>query len=203
MAPANRTWWWYFGQTAEQVSQLLIQNKAMLTDISAYVDVDHRLKFAVIMTPANQGWWWYFGQTAEQVGQLLAENKARLTDISAYVDLDHTRKFAVIMAPANQEWWWYFGQTGEEVNQLLTKNNAMLTDINAYVDVYSAETTLDRGNTKVSKEENWTKAMFAVIMTPANQTWWWYYGVTASELGEYLTKNKARLTAVSPFVLSP
>jgi len=40
MAPANQGYWWYFGQTAQQVRQLLTQNKAMLTSINA---IDHEL----------------------------------------------------------------------------------------------------------------------------------------------------------------
>ena len=55
MAPADQEWWWYWGYTGEQVGQLLAQNKARLTDISPYIDVDGTLKFAVIMAPANHG----------------------------------------------------------------------------------------------------------------------------------------------------
>jgi tyrosinase len=109
----------------------LNQNSAMLTDISAYIDTDNTVKFAVIMAPANQQWWWYWGQTGEQVGQLLNQNSAMLTDISAYIDTDNTVKFAVIMVPANQQWWWYWGQTGEQVGQLLNQNSARLTALSA------------------------------------------------------------------------
>jgi hypothetical protein len=47
MAPADQTWWWYWGVTGDEVGALLTQNKAMLTDISAYVDVDKTLKFVL------------------------------------------------------------------------------------------------------------------------------------------------------------
>jgi hypothetical protein len=76
MAPADQEWWWYWDYTGAQVGQLLEQNKARLTDISPYMDVDGTLKFAVIMAPADQQWWWY---TGAQVGQLLEQNKARLS----------------------------------------------------------------------------------------------------------------------------
>jgi hypothetical protein len=80
MTPADQQWWWYWGQTASDVGNLLTQNKARLTDISPYVDVDGVLKFAVIMAPANQPWWWYWGQTASDVGNhtLRASTTARL-----------------------------------------------------------------------------------------------------------------------------
>lgn len=124
MVPGNQAYWWYYGQTGEQVGQLLTQNKAMLTSINAYIDTDATLTFAVVMEPPTKAYWWYSGQTAEQVGQLMTQNKAMPTDISAYVDVDNTLKFAVIMTPnvavitragthATAEWWWYYGQTAE------------------------------------------------------------------------------------------
>ncbi len=135
LAPADRAWWWYYDQTAEQVGQLLTQNKAMLTNMSTYLDDHNNWKFAVIMEPASTTWWWYYGQTAEQVGQLLAQNKAMLTDISPYIDDDHILKFVVIMVPADREWWWYVGVSGSQVSQLLAQNNAMPSRIRVYVDV--------------------------------------------------------------------
>jgi hypothetical protein len=48
MAPANRDSRWYFGLSAEQVSQHLTQDKAMPGDISAYADTDDTVKFAVV-----------------------------------------------------------------------------------------------------------------------------------------------------------
>jgi len=134
MAPANQDSWWYFGLTAEQVSQYLTQNKAMLTDINAYVDTDDTVKFAVVMAPANQEWWWYTGATAAQVGQYLTQNKALLTDISAYIDTDNELKFAVVMAPANQEWLgWYYGFDAAQLGQQLTKNKARLTAVSPFL----------------------------------------------------------------------
>jgi hypothetical protein len=59
MAPADQEWWWYPSLSAADIGQKLTENKAMLTDISAYVDVDNSVKYAVIMAPVNQEWWWY------------------------------------------------------------------------------------------------------------------------------------------------
>jgi len=134
MAPADQEWWWYWGQTGEQVGQLLTQNKAMLTDISPYIDVDNTLKFAVIMAPVNQEWWWYPGLTGEQVTQLLTQNKAMLTDISPYIDVDNTLKFAVIMtAPVRSTWWWWGGLNSDEIIQKLNTNKARLIALTPYM----------------------------------------------------------------------
>jgi hypothetical protein len=71
--------------TADEVGSLLVQNKAMLTDISGYVDVDNTLKFAVIMGPADQTWWWYWGLNSDQIAEQLTANNARLTKLSPYL----------------------------------------------------------------------------------------------------------------------
>jgi hypothetical protein len=68
--------------TGQQVGQLLAQNNARLTDISAYTDVDGTVKFAVIMAPADQEWWWYPGLDGNGLAQTLNANHARLTALT-------------------------------------------------------------------------------------------------------------------------
>src|SRR5208282_3243412 len=144
------SWWWYPRLTGEQVGQFLTQNKAMLTAISAYIDTDATLKFAVIMAQGQGAWWWWWGQTGPQVGQLLTQNNAMLTDISAYIDpSDNTLKFAVIMAQGQGAWWWWWGQTGPQVGQLLTQNKARLAAVSAYL-VSSENSITLNGNPNVS-----------------------------------------------------
>jgi uncharacterized membrane protein len=180
MAAANQDYWWYFDRTAEQVGQLLTQNKAMLTSINAYLDSNHALKLAVVMEPATKQWWWWSGLTGEQVSQRLTENKAQLTDISAYIDNDRQLKFAVIMTPGTGTGW-YYGCTEAQVGQRLTQSQSRLAAISAYIDAdYSVK--------------------FAFAMAPANQTWWWYSGQTAAQVNELLTRNKAMLTGISAYI---
>ena len=184
MAPANQTWWWYPSVLSDQIGQLVTNNKAMLTSIRAYVDIDNTVKFALIMAPANQAWWWYTGVTGAQVTQYLNANKARLTDISAYIDTDHQLKYAVIMVPADQTWWWYPDSPADQVAANLNANKARLTAISPFLDTSN--------NLK-----------YAVIMAPADQTWWWYPESPADQVAANLNANKARLTVLSPVVVPP
>jgi len=180
MAPANQSYWWYYGVTLAQVSQLLAQNKAMLTSVNAYVDTDGTVKLAVVMEPVTKQWWWWVGITADQVNQYLIQNKAQLTDISAYIDTDNKLKFAVIMTPGTGTGW-YYGLTGDQIGQHLTQSKSRLATISAYIDTDST-------------------VKFAFAMVPADQTWWWYYGYTAVQIGQLLTQNKAMLTDISAYV---
>ena len=187
MVPENgQESWSYNGITGAQVGQFLTQNKAMLTDIDAYIDNDNTLKFVVAMEPGSETWWWWWGQTADQVDQLLAQNKAVLKKVSPYIDpADKTLKFAVIMTATGSasSWWWYPRLTGEQVGQFLTQNKAMLTAISAYIDT---DATLK----------------FAVIMAQGQGAWWWWWGQTGPQVGQLLTQNKARLAAVSAYLVS-
>jgi hypothetical protein len=125
--------WWYFGLTGDQVGQNLTQNKAMLTDIHAYLDAGNTVKFAVVMEPASHEWWWYVGLTGNQVGQHLTANKAMLTSITAYIDTDNILKFAAIMAPANKQWWWWYNTSATELGQQLTTNKASMMAVSPYL----------------------------------------------------------------------
>src|SRR5208282_4625448 len=105
------SWWWYPRLTGEQVGQFLTQNKAMLTAISAYIDTDATLKFAVIMAQGQGAWWWWWGQTGPQVGQLLTQNNATLTllESGAY-------SFSGSWSPSNP----FTGLIPQDVNFVMT-----------------------------------------------------------------------------------
>src|SRR5208283_1818919 len=112
MAPDNgQGWWWYFGVTPADVSNLLTQNNAMPVQLAPYWDTDGSFKFVVIMTPdTGQGWWWYWGQTPADVGNLLSQNNAAPTQLVPYWDSDGSFKLVVIMSPdTGQPWWWFWG----------------------------------------------------------------------------------------------
>lgn len=42
---------------------------------------------------------------------------------------------------------------------------------------------------------------YAAIMLPEDgQTWWWYYGVTGEQVGQFLTQNNAMLTDIDAYI---
>jgi hypothetical protein len=184
MAPSDQQEsWWYWGKTANDVGNLLTQNKARLTEIIPYIDPEGSLKFAVTMAPDDQQkWWWYWGKTGDDVLKLLQQNGARPTQISPYIDVDGALKFTVIMvADDQQKWWWYWGETGDDVGKLITQNKAKLTQFTPYIDPDGA-------------------LKFVIIMAPDDQQgWWWYWGKTANDVGDLLTQNGARPTQISPY----
>ena len=93
-------WWYYYGQTAAQVTSLLTQNQARLVDIE--VDTPPTLvnpaTFTVVMIADNPGGgWWYPSLSAPQVAALLNQNGARLTCLKRYTDAFGATRYAVAM----------------------------------------------------------------------------------------------------------
>jgi hypothetical protein len=133
----NPAGWWYYDQTAEQVGQLLIQNNAMLTNISTYLDVDNTLRFAVIMEPADGRGWWYIDQWTNQVAVLLAQNNATLMDLSAYPGPLDSVRFAVILEPSSPPHpseWWAEGLDADGIGQMLQAHpDVQLTLLSPYI----------------------------------------------------------------------
>lgn len=131
-------------------------------------------------------WWWYYGVTSAQVASLVSKNHARLTQIR--VDDPSVPTFDVTMVANSgayaSGWWWYFGVTAAQVGSFLTQNKARLISIDPY--------------------QTGAGLRFAVVMVPNTGTraraWWWYFGVSPSQVGSFLTQNNARLTALRPYM---
>jgi hypothetical protein len=179
--------WWYYNETAAQVSALVSQNHARLTQVR--VDNPSVPTFDVTMVADSgayaSGWWWYFGLTSAKVNGLLSQNKARLISIDPY-QTGAGLRFAVVMVPntGNQAraWWWYFGKSTTQIGSLLSTNNARLTALRPYT---------DNG-----------QRVFAVIMisnTGADFTsseWW--TGVSPSFIASHVTGDDMRVTEFTP-----
>ncbi len=179
--------WWYYGQTAQQVGDLVSQHHARLTQIR--VEDPSVPTFAVTMV-ADAGdyassWWWYHGQTADQVGALLDQHNARLISIDPYRTGAGLR-FAVVMVPntgAQQRgWWWYYGKTASQVGALLDQNNSRLVALRPYLD----------GGQRV----------FAVIMVSNTGADYkpsqWWAGSSIASITSHLTGDNMRVTALAP-----
>jgi hypothetical protein len=177
--------WWYTGVTSAQVSSLLTQNQARLTQIR--VEDPNVPTFTVSMVQNtgaySSAWWWYFGVDASTVGTLVQGR--RLISIDPYFTRDGLR-FAVVMVPNTgaqaRGWWWFFGVDGTTVTNLLARNNARLVALRPYVD----------GGNRV----------FAVIMISntgidfKSSEWW--FGQSIAFISDHVNKDGMRVTALAP-----
>jgi hypothetical protein len=128
----DRAWWWYYGQSAQQVGQLLSQNDARLVELRPY-NQNGQLVFAVIMI-ANTGednlrWEWWFGESTDFINSRI-QTGLRVVSLSP----DPFGNWCAILDEAdNDGWWWWYGQTGNQVLSNIGAHNSRLIDIDSYV----------------------------------------------------------------------
>ncbi|HEX7842383.1 MAG TPA: serine hydrolase [Kofleriaceae bacterium] len=180
-------WWWYYGVTPAQLSSIVSSTGGRI--VSLQVEQASPLLFTVALVSNTgsyaKGWWYYYGVTASQLSANLTANNARLVSLDAY-DVNGTTLFAAVMISNTgadaKGWWWYFGVTTQQIGTLLQQNNARLVDFRSYV---------TGGVTR-----------YAVVMIPNTgadaMAWWWYFGVTGSQVGSLLQQNNAFLISIQP-----
>jgi len=180
-------WWWYYGVTPAQLATLVSNNAARI--VSLQVERASPLLFTVAMVSNSdsyaKAWWYYYGVTAAQLSTYLDSNDARLVSLDAY-DVGGTTYFAAVMIRNTgadaKGWWWYYGVTPSQIASLVQQNNARLVDFRSYV---------TGGVTR-----------YAVVMIPNTgadaMAWWWYHGVTGSQVASLLAQNSAFLISIQP-----
>lgn len=176
--------YWYFGQTANQVKNLVDSLQTRLTQIR--VEDSSVPTFAVSMVH-NSGaygsaWWWYYGVDASTLGTLLPGK--RLISLDPYQTSAGLR-FAAIMVPNTgvqaRAWWWYFGIDGTTVNQNLGQNKARLVSLRPY---------LSNGH-----------VVYAVIMVANTEGdtkgWQWLSGQSIDTITSAVNTNQERVVSLA------
>jgi beta-lactamase class A len=177
-----KSWWWYYGLNAGQLSSLLTSNNARLISVSPY-QVGSQVYFAAVMvsnTGADaKGWWWVYGSPSYVQNTIAGIQNARVVDLENYQYSGSTQYAAIAISNTGADakaWWWYFGVDAPTVGSLLSQNNAQPL-------------------TFVADGSN-----FDVVMQgcPCNYNWY-YYGLNSSQLGAFLAQNGSRPTQIRSY----
>jgi len=174
-------WWTYYGQSSSALNAKLTANQARLTDIQVQsVNSDGVPTFTAVMVRNSgsyaSGWWWYFGQTEAQVNSQLSSHTARPISIEGY-NTPAGLRFAVIMVDNSgakyKPWSWWWG-TSTFINGKVSPSNRLMSfsriqGTSSYVAVFTSNTGTN------------------------NTGWWYYYGVSTSQISTFLNNNHARL----------
>ena len=173
-------WWYYYGQTASQVSAALSTNNARLISISPYV-ISGTTYFASVMVPNSgtdaKSWYWWIG-TSSQISTQLTNTGARLVDLEPFTTSSGTQYAAIAISNTGADadsWWWYLGQSASALLSDVSTNNGQLLTFNS-----------DPGASTFN----------AVMQGHPTAAWWFYAGVSPSTLAALLPENGARLTEV-------
>lgn len=134
-------------------------------------------------TGVPTGWWSYTNVSASTLESLYNARGARLTDIEVHSIVNGAPRFTATMvrnsgAYAVPGWWWYYGLTLGGVSAKVNENNGRLVDLDPY----------DAGGGKIR---------YAAIMVSntgsAARGWWYYSGVSANKISQYLDANNGRI----------
>jgi len=179
-----RTWWWYYGKTASQVSSLLSTNGARLIDIEPYSTTDG-LRFAVVMVKntgvAAKAWAWKYGATVSSISTYASANNMRVIDTDRYGTSSGDRFTALFIRNTGVDakgWWHYYNATSAQVSSFLSTNNARLIDLER----------LSNGNYDV------------VMQSAGSEYWWWLLGQSVSQLQAAAGQLGARIYKIEPYV---
>jgi hypothetical protein len=221
--------WAYVGQTASQVTQLINDKNARLTEIR--VQDPSVPTFAITMVQNTDdfasGWWWYYGVDAGTISSLLSNR--RLISIDPYWT-PHGLRFAVVMVPNDgaqaRSWWWYYGVDMTTVGKYLSQNNARLVALRPYNDNGKKFAVIMISNTgKDDRYWEWwvgvspnfiagrlgtrlRVASFnpdpfgnwdAILVQRSNEAWWWWYGLNPAQILSNLNSHATRLVDISPY----
>jgi len=180
-------WWWYYGITPAQLSSVVSSTGGRI--VSLQVEQASPLLFTVALVSNTgsyaKGWWYYYGITASQLATNINTLNARIVSLDAYEIAGTTYFAAVLISNTGADakgWWWYYGVTTSQIGTLLQQNNARLVDFRSYA---------TSGGTR-----------YAVVMIPNTgadaMAWWWYFGVTGTQIGTLLQQNNAFLISIQP-----
>lgn len=129
-----KAWWWYYGQTPNQITNLVNTNNARLTALQSYVE-NGQTRYAAIMIankgPDAKGWWWYYNVDPRAIDTYINTNKARLINFTPAAN----GTFNVVMESCSgscPSWWWYYGLDAYGVLYKAQNNGARVLTAERY-----------------------------------------------------------------------
>jgi hypothetical protein len=182
---AQTGWWWYYNQTAAEITDIINDNDARIVDIEVVSTDPLRFTAAFVHNTGvyESGWWWYYGVTVNEISTFLEQNTGRLIDIERYVDSSSGRElFACVMVPNTgdqaKNWWWYVGTFPWDVEAYIDTNNARLVDIESY-------------------DVSGVGRLYAVIMIENagddGTGWGWFYNTDLNTITAWMNENDMRM----------
>ena len=177
-------WYWLTGVTAAQIKQKVDQGYRIF-DLEIESTSPYKFSVAMIKNSGahKSGWWWYYGKSSQQIKDLLSQKKARIIDMEIYY-VGGQKKYGVVMVPNTgsnaKSWWYYSALTGDQVGKKLSENKARMVDFDTYVQ---------------GGKRYFTAVMIANKGNDA-KGWWYYSNLTAAQVKQKLSANKARITDI-------
>ena len=133
----NKAWWYYYGKTSVDISNLTKANNARLTALQSYTSNGQTLYACIMIANTgadNKGWWWYFNETPQTINNSVSTNKARVIDLTPS-STTSGRFNAVLQGCSGNScpgWWWYYGLDGADTLSKAEDNGARVMTAGRY-----------------------------------------------------------------------
>ncbi|MEM9379037.1 MAG: serine hydrolase [Planctomycetota bacterium] len=174
-----KTWWWYYGQTASQVTQRLSQHNARLIDVEPY-DTSNGVRYAILLIrntgsdfSATHGW--IPSYSFNQVVNWRNSNPTRrIVDIQPHLVnglLRYTFAWVQNSGSLYQPWGLYMNTTPSFLSNTLASTNERIVDLEVMDD---------------------TERMTVLTAPNDGNAWYWFYGVRSGDvqttIGQYASR---------------
>ena len=185
----NRVANWHYAEiTPENLKKKARDNNARIIDLDVVKTSPLTFSASLVKNTGahKSGWWWYYDLTEQRLNELTEENNARVIDIDVYHRGDKLR-FAALMVPNTGDrrmgWYWGYGMSEAGLKQNYRDKNMRILDLERY--------------------RHKGKTYFAAVLVDnqgANKSgWYWYPGLSRSEVSAKLSDNKMRLIDIERY----
>jgi hypothetical protein len=116
-----KAWWYYFGQTPQDIANLTKAHNARLTALQSYTSNGQTVYACIMIANTgsdDKGWWWYFNERPQDISNAISLNNARLLDLTSAGNGNFNAVMESCSSSGCPEWWWYYGL---DVNGVLSK----------------------------------------------------------------------------------
>jgi len=123
----NKAWWYYYGKSTADITNLTKANNARLTALQSYTSNGQTLYTCIMIANTgadNKGWWWYFNETPQTIGNSVSTNQARVIDLTPSATGGRFNAVLESCAGGCPGWWWYYGLDGADTLSKAEDNGA-------------------------------------------------------------------------------
>jgi hypothetical protein len=181
--------WYFIGLTGDQLGATLANLNARILDLEPYDD-NGTTRFAVVMVPNTgadaKAWWYYYNTDVRTIGDASKSNNARLVDLDRY-EIGGNVFYSAVMI-SNQgadrmDWDWVIGLDANAVVARAQSESARVMNLESYI-------------------VNGAWRYDAILVKRDENPWWFYAGLTETQLGDAMAQNGARLSYVMSYWVS-
>jgi len=129
-----KAWWWYYGVSADTLSDLIVQHDAHLVDLEVLTKSGQQRYAAVMIRNTEDdedSWSWHTGISPGDLSDIFSSQPVRILDLEWMSD----GGFAVILFRPRSEswtWWWWFGLDRSDVTEVVNLTGGRIVDVEHY-----------------------------------------------------------------------